>query len=224
MALPQPLAKLVLGGSLYNGAEIWSLSFSLHPFSATPTELKAQPLWNDAVAWFQNPMSNISSRAVLQEIKVNRVNELGHYSNPSYTERYAPPLAQHAPGSSSTVAWPQLAVAVSLRTPLQRGPGSVGRFYPPLPAVGMAADTGRITPTAAQSMADSAARFIDAINARYAPWTVVVASAVNATAVRVTRVEVGDVMDTQRRRRNRMREIYRSAVVANTATGTAASP
>lgn len=196
------------------------MSLSMHPFEQTVAPPTAAQLWTPIRTWFASPNSRIAAGSRLLEVKANLVRPDGKYANQSRTERHAPPLADCPSGAALVHVWPQLTLAISLRTANQRGPGSFGRFYPPTTAVA-AQGNGRISSAELTQIADSAQVLINSLNAVKPPWAVVVASAVDATATRVTKVLVGNVMDTQRRRRESIPETYISRDIPTTAGGSA---
>lgn len=114
----------------------------------------------------------------------------------------------------------QTSVVLSLRSNVP-GRSARGRLYwPGLGDIGLGGD-GRIGTTLAQSMATQAAAYLrsiqDAIKNGIFPATLltvelgVVSSTVALLQTKVVRVEVGNVPDVQRRRRDRLPEVYSSA-------------
>lgn len=110
---------------------------------------------------------------------------------------------------------PQTALVLSMRsnTPGQSGRG---RFYWPATTVALDSDfmiSSPSTTTLVEAFAAWLSDISDAIrdNAGLFPWTTVslcVASPTKGTQAAVTRLEVGNVLDTQRRRRNGYVEAY----------------
>lgn len=97
---------------------------------------------------------------------------------------------------------PQCSIVVSLRTALFDRTGR-GRFY--LPAFGsdqLAA--GRLPATARTQVATASQKFVQSLNG--AGYTVCVYHRKTRTHDNVTKVSVGDVYDTQRRRRDKLIE------------------
>lgn len=112
---------------------------------------------------------------------------------------------------------PQIAVVLSLRSTI---PGSRGRGRLYWPALGGQVDSTTLrmsvpTPAAAAS---AAAQYLDAIATALknalAPtpslidYDLCVVSPTTGTKTRITRIEVGNVYDVQRRRRDRLTEVY----------------
>jgi hypothetical protein len=102
----------------------------------------------------------------------------------------------------------QNSVVVSLRT-LQVGSAGRGRMFLPSPSSTLLAN-GRVSNVAAQDIAEGAKDFMEALaftggNVNVRP--IVTGGNFTRYAV-VNRVRVGNVVDTQRRRRNRLQEVY----------------
>lgn len=109
-------------------------------------------------------------------------------------------------GGVSAQLPPQNTIVLSLRTG-RRGPGGRGRMFLPLTTI--STTNGVVGSTARAAVANAGAAFMDAI------WDVgVVPAVVNQAALRyssVTLVDVGSIVDTQRRRRNQAAEVRTAA-------------
>jgi hypothetical protein len=117
---------------------------------------------------------------------------------------------------SNAKPFAQLTICISLTTSARRGPASQGRFFMPLPAVGANA-AGHINAASLTALVGTTTTMIENINALLgngSGWAVSVLSDLGA-ARHVTGVRVGSVMDTQRRRRNKIPEEYFSGPVEN---------
>ena len=107
---------------------------------------------------------------------------------------------------------PQLSLAASLLTVAKRGIASRGRIYPP-PTSFTVGSTGRVN---GQAVRDATTVLVRDLN--NFPWldgnnTRVVVLGKDGSYRSVTAVAVGDVIDTQRRRRNAIREQYSQVAV-----------
>lgn len=113
-------------------------------------------------------------------------------------------------GSAASESLPyQCAPAVSFRTNLATRAGR-GRFYAPSLAVEFVA-AGKMTSTAQTALLDGAEAMVNSLTA--AGLTTVLYGRTSHATQEVTRVDVGDVIDTQRRRRNKLVENRVSANV-----------
>lgn len=91
-----------------------------------------------------------------------------------------------------------------------------GRLYFPALAIQLAAGTLRIAPATTQTYATEVATYLDAIaDAVGAGATVrpMIVSQTRNVNTQISAVRVGDVLDTQRRRRDALQELYSSAPV-----------
>lgn len=173
---------------------------------------------DEVVTWFGRGTSFISSQARLDRVSLNAIGPDGHYADPGNPHDFDFPSATAPTGPSAVTSWPQLTTCVSLRTAVSRGLGTHGRVYTPT-ALASAA-TGRVSAGNAASIATSFKDFIVALNAID---QLLVAGNVRVGVVSnvgspgpsriVTNVLVGDVLDTQRRRRNALVETYSAATV-----------
>lgn len=163
---------------------------------------------NDVKAFFGRAKTMISPSAVLTGIKVAEITADGSWAGaaPRYKE------ACHVPGGGSTGQFhpPQIALAVTLRTP-QAGPRGRGRFYLPCPAMAVNQVSGLALPADAQTVRDSVVQFVKDLNDKPGvdgdDQVVIVASTFGATN-RVVRADVGMAFDTIRSRRNELVEAY----------------
>lgn len=223
MVFPNRFIRVVASGPTQDGGEIWSCSWSM----ADPNvdndaeQIDPDPIGQAVEKWFKDPNASISSYAKLDRVKVNLVDQNGRYVSSGATEEYELPI-QARGGSANGLQWPfQVSLAVTMRSARRRGPGSVGRFYPPLTSSPIGGD-GRIGASEARRMADAAASLLADMTAGAGgpltgrgPLQVVNASAVGAGRFDpVTSVQVGRVPDTIRRRRSALAEDYQSATVS----------
>ena len=218
---------MVWGGAL-PGGEIWSNSLRL-----AADHLGDDPIgvwtwqqlddWlhgelkDEVRAWHVSVGAHIQMGATLQYVKLNYVNMAGHYVDPNTHEHvYSPP----ATGQYSGPIPPnQVALVVSLVTGLERGYAHRGRFYSPLPAAAVQ-DDGLISVGIATEVANAAAAFLTAVNDTpgldntSSPNVCVMSSRGTGATHVVTGVEVGRVLDTQRRRRADIPESWVAAPVS----------
>lgn len=107
---------------------------------------------------------------------------------------------------------PEVAVCVSLRTTTP-GPRGRGRMYLPPLSPDQLDNRGGLNLTVRDGLAAGMAAFLSAWNADPDTKTASVASNVGIEVSAVTAVKVGNVFDSQRRRRDRLVEFYKQAAV-----------
>lgn len=215
--------KVTILGTCFGGAEVWTTSFWLGLDGggtfADPTQGEADAI---ATAWqtfFTTASSAISSRYQTTAIKVSEVLANGT-SNPNLTKyhTYGTPISGAA---GSTANPPQCALVATLTSARQRGYASKGRMY--LPGINTTVGTdGRLLTSAVDPTATNLKTFFDSVNSTnglslYAILNSAATTGVpshSALQVRVTGLKIGNVFDTQRRRRNGLTETYTAKVLA----------
>lgn len=224
MAFPLRHNVLTLFGSLPAG-EIWQTSFKFAgdtvPFPVIldeVTELQgfvnddsAGGAWSTKLTALFAPLNQ--ANALLQGIRASAVNDSGRVT--------ATADRSFSIGGTGVGAMPnQIAVVGSLLSATP-GPTGRGRVYLPASGITITPSTGAManptTATVNTALAGLVDKIVATANAAGASgsYHVVVASSGGLSAAPanhiVTTVKVGSIPDTQRRRRNRMREIYSSA-------------
>jgi hypothetical protein len=197
------------GGKLPGGEE-WSCGFRMWKASGSNAAdaTAVLPSVSAAVAAYHiRQGTNISARAKLSFVKVNAIAVDGSYQAQTTTQA----LFADTPGGGLQSAPPnQIAHVVSLTTGFSRGPAHRGRFFNPLPSFTVDA-TGVIAEADATAVAVSAGLLLAAVNQGGGEQMVVMSRKAGAPGHRaVTGIEVGRVLDTQRRRRRSLVEGYMS--------------
>jgi len=191
-------------------------------------DLPTQQLADDIrSAWynlFTAPASQISNRWESTLVKVSSVGTDG--KSDSQDTIYSA-FAGNCKGVATTFFPPQIALAATLVSTTPRGVGSKGRMY--LPGVAMAVEyNGTILTGAVNGLRDQMVTFLNAVNSSNATPNVVVNAShgsVNKDGTpkiggkapitkAVRTVKIGNVYDTQRRRRNGIAESYVSGALA----------
>lgn len=208
MPYPAPFLRLVVGGDLYPPVEQFTFSMSLfNDAPGPPGPPDEVPVGvRNAIQSFWTTSNITTQSAVLRWVKLNEIGIDGRYTQDT-TVRFD--WAEPFPvGSSTALIAPQLSLAVTLRTDVERGPASRGRFYIPLPARNLTSG-GVLGETDANAYALAASTLIEDINEAMDPYRVVVMSDSGSGQRRIVRrVEVGRVLDTIRSRRRSFPERY----------------
>lgn len=219
---------LVQWGGKLPGNEEWSCgirmanNFTGDNTSTMPDSSDLQSWLDGAVAtavkeFHQRPATKIHGAAKLSFVKANIIKSDGHYLDTNTHEHVYP---DHGGGGSSPLYPNQVALVVSLTTAVGRGPAHRGRFYLPLPTLALDGATGLALGADCAEIAGSAKAFIEAlsdtpgVDTSGAVNAVVMSRKTGAPAThRVTGIEVGRVLDTQRRRRRSLLEDYSKVAV-----------
>lgn len=220
--------KVTIFGTCFGLAEEWTTSFSLgnvtggdlgnDPEQAQADAIKA--LWQTL---FTNNTTGFQASWKTEGVKVALTDTDGKTIPGSVAYSYfASPIAGATPTAQALP--PQCSLVVTLTTPKLRGYGSKGRMF--LPGIGFpVSGDGRILVTQTDALATQFKTFLDGVNALPtvggSQAEVVLNSAERLTApthaaimTPVTGIKVGNVYDTQRRRRNQLQEIYQVKALA----------
>lgn len=220
----RPHLLLQFGGRLFDTEE-WSCSFRMLLGSPDVTigpttgvmnawaRDNIEDMASDLAGWHEDPGTYNSTAARLDYVKCNAIAENGRYADDGNTILFEFG-GTDAPQGTGQPGPPQASLCVSLLTGVSRGRASRGRIYPPTGAQNYNGSTGRVTGTATSGLVASTTTLLNNLANMPGPDLlsprVVVASELGQPGpVRnVTRVAVGDVMDTQRRRRESLPETY----------------
>lgn len=216
MAFADKVVHVTLSGNMLQGQEEWQTGFWMglsEGEAAVPTQGFVDgvrdawlPFWTD----FNN---EISSAYTFTSVKAARVNIGGLYDGSGVVESYTA-TATNGGGSSSPLP-PQCALVATLIGGSGKGLAGKGRMY--LPGVKAPIDgAGKLSGSYTQRIATELAEFFDTVNSLIgSPGVVINASkghsklaGIGARNVPVNGVRVGNVYDTQRRRRNGLAETY----------------
>jgi hypothetical protein len=197
------------GGKL-PGGEQWSngLRFASTDGSVvTPTDQNAMiGACVTALTAFHSGASFSHAGAKLSFVKLNAIDVDGTYAIDTTTQTV---VADVGGGFSVPVYPNQVAIAVTLETGFSRGPAHRGRFYVPMPCIAVDAN-GVISTTNRDSLKEGVDTLLAALNAVRSDYKVAVFSRKRLAPSHrlVTGCHVGRVLDTQRRRRNKLVEAY----------------
>lgn len=197
------------GGKL-PGGESWTCGFRMWKAGGATEADGAAHLVNVAAAlsaWHTRAESGIGAQAKFSFVKVNAIGLDGKYIGDGANEAT---FADLAGGGGASSMPNQVALVIGLTTGFTRGVAHRGRFYSPLPALPLDTD-GRLLPAVRDMVKGSAATLRTNVNAASTTGFVMAVMSRKAGAPghrAVTGVEVGRVLDTQRRRRRNLAEAY----------------
>jgi len=212
MAYPRKFLRLVISGSLYD-VETFSYSMALIDPSgdAQPPSVVPPALISAVQAFHAASPPSVSSAAKLETIKLNQIGLDGKYTSPTTVyHEFGSPI----PGIGTTLMPAQVALAVSLTTPIKRGRAHAGRFYVPVPGILPITWGGWSAPNMNACLTNTKT-FLNAVNTALDPHKLCVMSNIGAGTFQiVTGVRIGGVLDTIRSRRAKIPEQYVSATLA----------
>jgi hypothetical protein len=207
MPFPRSHLYITWFGDAWTTQEEWQ--FGLRVDRATqPTIPEVTSLAAAGTGFITDPAFQISNKVRYLGCKAALLDTQGRYANGGDAVEYQ--LPSPVGGISSDAAYPQISLAVSTRSDRNRGYASKGRFYPPVTCQAPG-PSGRIGQGIAATAATVAAAFVAEVN-EIMGAPVSIFSSVGAGAVEpVTRIRVGQVVDTQRRRREQISEEWEEA-------------
>lgn len=221
------VTRVTIAGTSFGGAEEWSTGFYMGNESAD-ADLPNQQLADDIrTAWatfFTTAGVNVSTAWTSTLVKVS---SFGTDGKSNAADTVFSSFTTLTKGANAQLFPPQIALVATMSSTIARGVGSKGRMY--LPGITATLDaTGHISTTQSTAVATALKTFLDACNASTATNNVVVLAShgsINKDGTpkvggrapiikAVNTVKVGNVYDTQRRRRNGLAEVYQTANLA----------
>lgn len=206
--------RVAISGTLAGGTEDWSTGFwYTDPDQIAPPEPGSLQAWAAAiVAGLSVSVNSGVKNALSTSGKITRIDTYWYPDVTAPAAGAATASADYA-GSSTPNLPLQCAVVCSLRTPINTRRGR-GRVY--WPAVGLTVTAaGKLNLANAPSLQTNfRTMFTEIANAwpETGELDLAVVSKVGDTVTPVTQLRVGDVIDTQRRRRDALVEVYQSVV------------
>lgn len=219
----QRVCKVTLSGGMWGGAEEWQTGFYVgwaETDASEPTQAYADAVRAAWSTFWTTGANSVSDSYTFTGVKVARLQKNGLYTSGDVVESFV--TGQTNGGSQGQPMPPQVALVATLIGGSGKGLGGKGRMY--LPGIKYPVNnTGHLDQTFCQTVATNLAAFFNTINGSFdAPGEVINASrghkallGTGARNVQVNGVRVGNVYDTQRRRRNALAETYSSAVVSD---------
>lgn len=199
-------------------AEEWSMNLNYSPGSLVSANTSTLVTLANTLrtSWASGIGSIIGPHATLTKIRVARVGSDGHVlrdASGAYVQGDSTGAA--VSGAGTLVSPPQVACVVTLHSTVPGITGR-GRIYLPAPQYGTLGTDGRMGTTAQGQIAANIAGILNAWNTNMSAYStgsrLVVASggsvkrALAPSLNYVTRISVGRVLDTQRRRRRNLSE------------------
>lgn len=223
-----------ISGTCFGGTEIWSTGFWTGNDASDIPGTSVSQATVDSVAARWSTFFTAANSSIYSGYKTALVKAAyWHYDVPALKNKefgtptyhtYTAPIS--GGGVSSTPMPPQTALAASLVSGYRSGTASHGRMF--LPGVNSPLDssTGKISPTYVTNLAATFLTFVNGVNTDSVPGgsgkMILVGRGVTPVSLPpheaknayVTGIKIGDVYDTQRRRRNGIRETYTGLGVA----------
>lgn len=208
MAYATDFIRVSISGTCYQDQEIWNTGFNVITSPNTPidTGLLRSIVVNTAESW-ENFFAasgkgvGISSSYYTDVVKASHIGVDGKVVGNEVHEQFFEPSIRG--GQSNFRPAPQLALVVTLRSDVRKGPAALGRMYLPSPFATVEAN-GEVRDSDRLTMQERFSRFLDGVNLGL-PTDMGVGLASPAgegVQSRVTRFRIDSRIDTQRRRAN----------------------
>jgi hypothetical protein len=203
---------------MFTGGEQWSTGFFIGEENADadhPTQLLADAVRDAWEVFHESATSYIGNGYTFEQVKLASINADGHTDLENVVYSYPATAVAGAISGATLRLPPQCSLVATLTTERVRGLASKGRMY--LPGITLSVDAnGKLSTTQAGNVATNLQGFFNAISGSFdMPNKVILAAkgtgllpALTAQNEPVTGIRVGDVIDTQRRRRNALVELY----------------
>jgi hypothetical protein len=216
---PFKTVRVTIEGSCFGGSEVWTTGFYLGTEGADAADPTQTNVDNIATAWqtfFTHANSKFNSQYKTHRVKAVNYAASGAPDLASLKIKdYAPDIA----GASTGVNLPpQCSLVGTLRSTIVHGKASHGRMYLPGINASVAAD-GRISASDRDAIGLKFKEFITNVRgyAGMPGYPILIAKGqpiiIAAQAKYVYSVRMGNVYDTQRRRRNGLTETYYDALI-----------
>lgn len=216
MAFAHKVCRVTFSGKMWGGQEEWSTGLYLglpNGDSAAPTEANAQYCANLFHNMFAHGNMKVSNAYTFEKVKLASLGTDGHTVLSEVV--YGAPTGAVTGASSTNFHPSQCSLVVTMASDRPRGLASKGRMFLPGTAVQIES-SGRISGTDRTNMSGILKTFFDGFNeSTELPGGVILAGkgtgllgALTAQNDTVTKIRLGDVVDTQRRRRNGLQEQY----------------
>lgn len=207
-------------GTTLEGAEEWSTGFYMGLADADtpdPTQASADQFLTRWQTFFTNANSRIWTGCKTVGVRFTKLNKEDGKTLPNFNF-YAYPAVPFAGGNAGGPLPPQITLVASLTARPNNGLGSKGRMYLPGINTGIS-NSGKIGDIERGTIADNLATMFNALNDDAdVPGQLINASKGRALQLLgdmpvnryVQDIKIGNVYDTQRRRRNQLDEVYTS--------------
>lgn len=209
------VTRVTISGTCFSGAEIWSTGFWLGEEDGDSADVTAPMVAAIGAMWttfFTGNSNNVNFRWQTTQVKAARMNADG--STDTDNVEYWNPSGTVAGGDVGSPFPAQIALAATLISSNVRGPASKGRMFLPGVHIGVGAD-GRADSGGIGTTATALNTFLSEVNDSVdVPNRIILVSTESVIPLRdsqnkkVEHLRMGNVFDTQRRRRNALVETY----------------
>jgi hypothetical protein len=215
MSFAHKVNRVTMSGTMYGGNEVWTTGFwcgSPSGDAPAPTEAAAEMIADEWQTFFTAVGTAVSYLWHTDTVKITPYNADGTIDIAGIKSYSYPAAIQGQSAAAGNP--PQVALVATLIAGNGIGNGGKGRMF--IPGLTAGVDTtGHIPTGTANTVAAGIATFLGNVNASFDNPGLAINAAKTAVATGIlainrelTSVKVGNVYDTQRRRRNALAEVY----------------
>jgi hypothetical protein len=222
------VTRVTISGSFMAGIEEWSTGFYMGKIdgdAALPTQAQADDVRDAWGTFFNNSTSEFSSSWTTSLVKLSSV---GTDTKSNAADTVFSNYTVNPIGKQTNVYPPQISLVATMASNSPRGIGAKGRMYLPGIAKPFGTD-GKIAGQFVDAISTNFKTFLDAVNASTNTDDYVILASqgqlnrdgtikvggLSAVNRAVTSIRLGNVYDTQRRRRNGLQEQYQVKALVN---------
>lgn len=211
------VTHVTLTGKMLGGNEIWQTGFYMGKAageSEVPSQAFADAVRDAWLTFWTNGQNGVSQFYTFEEVKCARLGKDGRYDGSAVVTSH--PAVATVGGSGGNALPPQIALVATLIGGSGKGFAGKGRMY--LPGINFPIDgTGHLGNLESQKICDNLAIFFNAMYATLTSGDIPINASrgsskflgAGARNVPINGVRVGNVYDTQRRRRDALAESYK---------------
>lgn len=212
MAYLSPFVKVQIIGDCFSGQEQWTTQFCISATTLPSSAVLLTQAEGIAARWttfFTAAGAGYSAQYRTLSIKMNVFGTDGKQITDPTVEYVLPTPA--VGGAAGTGNPPQCTLVLSLRSTVDRGAGTKGRMYLPITTPTISTD-GRLASATITAILALAKTFFNGVsldtNAAFGGVPSLVSPVLTGQQRAITRLLMGRVYDTQRRRRGNLEEGY----------------
>lgn len=218
-----PTKRVTFSGSTMSTGEEWATGFWLGTMfgdSTPPDQAEADALKALWQTFFTASTSKFWAGCKTEQVKVALVGANGQSDpNNSVFAYYSPVIS--GTGTDTVPYPPQCSLVATITSPKARGFASKSRMYLPGINAPIGSD-GKVLSTTVNAINNNFKAFLDGVNAHADIDGFVILNSAESVGIpshgaiieAATGCRIGNVYDTQRRRRNQLQEVYSTAVLA----------
>lgn len=210
MAYPNGFARITIQGSAFQDTEMWNTGFNIINSPSVNIDIPTLERYASIVASRWETFFNLTGVGInfrqthsTNSIKASHIGLNGYVVGNNVVEEFFEPPLRGTGGAPFPPG--QLAMVVTLRSQVRKGPGALGRMYIPSPIISVQED-GLVKSSDINVLSDAFSKFINGVNEDLNDGELVGLTSPAGDGVQsaVTSFRIDNRIDTQRRRTNNL--------------------